>query len=291
MPSLYLYVPTRGRVNMQLTLKNMPAKWRARTKIVCPKSEAREHVKNWPDVAAIVHQPDPDMSIAQKRKWIFEDAAKRGIEKIMMLDDDLSFCPRHEIVPSFAGFQKKSHARDWREHLQKDPEASGLYKSSDPEDQKIDLAFRKVEAALDRYRHGGLGPRLMNNAFGCEFSLNKRCMYAIAFHTPTVLKYCTLGRIEHREDFDLTLQLMKKGFENFRYEMCVVEQYEGYNAAGGASDERSMKASNADAYKLARLHPGFVKVKEKDYLVSTPRVEVVVRWQNAAELGKTGLIG
>lgn len=287
---LHIYIPTRGRVNNQLTLRNMPAVWRGRATIVCPINEIVHHKRNWPGVK-ILKQPDPDMSIAQKRKWIFEYAHKNGHEKIMMMDDDLSFCPRHNYFPQFAGFQKDSHSKDWREFRKERPDASGLYKSSDPEDKKIDLAFRKVTAALDRYRHGGLGPRLMNQEFGCEFSLNKRCMYAIAFHVPTVIKHCKLGRIEHREDFDLTLQLMKAGFENFRYEMCVVEQYEGYNAEGGASEERSMKASNADAYKLARLHPGLVKVKMKDYLVSVPRVEVVIRWQNAAELGKTGLVG
>jgi hypothetical protein len=289
MSNLHLYIPTRGRVNIQLTMKNMPLAWRKRTTIICPKEEVKEHTANWPDTY-IIEQPDPKMSIAQKRKWIFELADRRGDEKIMMLDDDLSFCPRHKHVMQFAGFQQGT-AKDWRAYREKDPEASGLYKSSDPEDQKIKRAFNQIEYMLDHYPHGGFGPRLMNQEMWGEFMLNRRSMYANAYHVPTVMMYCTLGRIEHREDFDYTLQLMKKGFENAVYCWCVVEQYEGYNAAGGASMERSMKASNADAYKLARLHPGFVKVKQKDYLVSTPRMEVVIRWQNAIELGKTGLIG
>jgi hypothetical protein len=287
--TLHLYIPTRGRVNLQLTLKNMPKEWRRRTTVVCPKGEMRQHLTNWPEVR-VIKQPDDDMTIAQKRAWIFRTANGLGQQKIMMLDDDLSFCPRHKHVKQFAGFQKGT-AKDWRAYREKDPEASGLYKSSDPQDDKISLAFLRIDAMLDTYRHGGLGPRLMNQEMWGEFMLNRRVMYACAYHVPTVIKHCQLGRIEHREDFDYTLQLMKKGFENAIYCWCVVEQYEGYNAEGGASLERSMKASNADAYKLARLHPGFVKVKQKDYLISTPRVEVIIRWQNAIQLGKTGLIG
>jgi TET-associated glycosyltransferase-like protein len=284
-----LYIPTRGRVNMQLTLQNMPEVWRKQTCIVCPADEVKQHVKNWP-TSEVTQQPDPKMSIAQKRKWIFELAARRKQDKIMMLDDDLSFCPRHKYVKQFAGFQKGT-AKDWRAYREKDPEASGLYKCSDPEDPKIDLAFTRIDKMLDTYRHGGFGPRLMNQEMWGEFMLNRRSMYANAYHVPTVMAHCKLGRIEHREDFDYTLQLMKKGFENAIYCWVVVEQYEGYNAEGGASLERSIKASNADALKLARLHPGLVKTKQKDYLISVPRVEVVIRWQNAIQLGKTGLIG
>jgi len=289
MSGMRLYIPTRGRVDIQLTLQNMPEAWRKRTTIVCPKDEMHAHLKNWPSCACIM-QPDPKMSIAQKRAFIFKTAAGLKQEKIMMLDDDLSFCPRHEYVKQFAGFQKGT-AKDWRAYREKHPEASGLYKCSDPEDPKIDLAFRRIESMLNTYRHGGFGPRLMNQEMWGEFMLNRRSMYANAYHVPTVIKHCKLGRIEHREDFDYTLQLMKKGFENAIYCWVVVEQYEGYNAEGGASLERSMKPSNADAYKLARLHPGLVKVKQKDYLVSTPRAEVVIRWQNAIQLGKTGLVG
>jgi hypothetical protein len=212
---------------MQLTLKNMPEKWRERTTLVCPKEEATKHMINWPDVICVV-QPDPKMTIAQKRKWIFETAAKRKHEKIMMLDDDLSFCPRYEHPKEFEGYQEKVSGT-WKKYLQEHPEAAGLYKCSDPN--------------------------------------------------------------ETREDIDLTLQLLKKGFENAIYVWCPVEQYELYGAEGGASLERTMVGSNKDAYKLAKLHPGLVKVVKKDYLVSTPRYEVVCQWEKAAQLGKNEFLG
>jgi hypothetical protein len=289
MRGLQLYIPTRGRVNMQLTLKNMPEKWRERTTLVCPKEEATKHMINWPDVICVV-QPDPKMTIAQKRKWIFETAAKRKHEKIMMLDDDLSFCPRYEHPKEFEGYQEKVSGT-WKKYLQEHPEAAGLYKCSDPNDPKIDLAFTRIEQMLDDYHHGGLGPRLMNNNLPGEFMLNKRAIYATAYRVSTVLKHATLGRIETREDIDLTLQLLKKGFENAIYVWCPVEQYELYGAEGGASLERTMVGSNKDAYKLAKLHPGLVKVVKKDYLVSTPRYEVVCQWEKAAQLGKNEFLG
>lgn len=274
---------------MQLTLKNMPAKWQKRTTVVCPKDEVMSHTKNFPNVTYIA-QPDPKMTIAQKRKWIFELAARRKDEKIMMLDDDLSFCPRYEHPKEFEGYQEKV-SRTWRDYLEEHPEAAGLYKCSDPNDPKIDLAFTRIEQMLDDYHHGGLGPRLMNNNLPGEFMLNKRAIYASAYRVSTVLKYAKLGRIETREDMDLTLQLLKKGFENAIYVWCPVEQYELYGAAGGASDERTMERSNKDAYRLAKFHPGLVRVVKKDYLVSTPRIEVVCAWEKAAKDGKNEFLG
>lgn len=289
MSKLHLYIPTRGRVNMQLTLKMMPAEWKKRTTIVCPRDEVRQHTAYWP-TCHVIAQPDSKMTIAQKRKWIFELAHKRGDEKIMMLDDDLSPCPRYNHPKEFAGFQT-DNARAWKNYCEKHPDAGALYKTANPEDPETSRAFARVEQALDKYHHVGIAPRLMSNAVSGEFSLNKRMIYALGYRVPTVLKYVKLGRIEHREDMDVCLQLLKKGFENAVYYWCVFEQYEGYAAAGGASLERDMRESNRDAYKLARFHPGLVKAVVKDYKISVPRVEVICYWQKAAADGKNPFLG
>jgi hypothetical protein len=230
------------------------------------------------------------MTIAQKRKWIFKYASETQREKIMMLDDDLSPCPRYNHPKEFAGFQT-DNARVWRDYCVAHPDAGSLYKTADPEDKETARAFERVEQALDTYHHVGIAPRLMSNNISGEFQLNKRMIYALGYRVSTVLKHAKLGRIEHREDMDLCLQLLKKGFENAVYYWCVFEQYEGYNAEGGANLERSMKASNADAYKLAKLHPGLVKAVVKDYKVSVPRVEVICYWERAAKDGKNPFLG
>ena len=289
---LALYIPTRGRVDNQITLGNIPKEWLHRTILVCPKSEARAHAKNWPMVA-VVAQPDSVKTIADKRKWIFENADS---EKILVMDDDLSFCLRRTTLKSFAGYGSSSTDKRWAEAKKKTPGVDGLVKLTDGQhDAKVGAIFTATERMLTEYAHGGIGPRLMNNMRGWEFTTNMRVMYALAYHVPTVLKHCELGRITTREDFDYTLQLMRAGFENAVYTWACVEQYTGYNAPGGASDERTIARSNSDAKLLARLHPGLVRIAEKEYKaswdknaseISRKRIEVVISWAKAVQQGK-----
>src|SRR6516225_6463283 len=88
-----IIIPTRGRTNQQITLQSLPGEWRERTTIVCPKIEAFK-LGLLDNRVEIVIQPDPNWTIAQKRKWIIEESYRAGQEKILMLDDDLSFATR-----------------------------------------------------------------------------------------------------------------------------------------------------------------------------------------------------
>jgi hypothetical protein len=40
----------------------------------------------------------------------------------------------------------------------------------------------------------------------------------------------------------------------------TVNDQRQYDAPGGATNERTIERSDADAYELARLHPGYVRV-------------------------------
>jgi len=101
----------------------------------------------------------------------------------------------------------------------------------------------------------------------------------LGYNVPIVKRECELGRIETREDMDYTLQLLRKGFPNIVFfNLCVDQKY---NSPGGASLERTVESSNADAEKLATLHPGFVRITEKKYKSSLPRKEVVCSWKKA----------
>jgi hypothetical protein len=279
MSELMLYVPTRGRVERQLTISNLPDEWKKRTIIVCPRSEIRDHQRNHRGIMGITVQPDDDMSIAQKRAWLLRTTK---FEKIMMLDDDLRFCHRQQAPKKFAGYGPHSIA-EWKKFMTKNPGVQSL-DTLTPDDPRTSMMFEKIEEMLDDYRHGGIGPRQMNQAMPGEWNVNFRAMYALAYHVPTVRKHCKLGRIEHREDFDYTLQLFLAGFENAIYTWGALDQL--YNTAGGASLERTIEASNKDAEKLARWFPGIVRVKEKQYLKSLPRKEVIVAWKVAAERGQ-----
>jgi hypothetical protein len=208
----------------------------------------------------VAPQPDPAWRIHEKRAWILEHWFAEGFDKIIMLDDDLRFATR-------------MNENDW--HLK--------------EIQGNDLAaeFNRIEEKLGpEFPHVGFGQRQGNNQLeevGWR-SPGKMC-YALGYYLPTVLKECVLRRIALREDMELSLQLLVKGYPNAVWQTTVVDQ-RGYDWPGGTKDERTVEISNAEAKKLADLFPNYVSTVERAYKSSVPRVEVVVQWKKALEDGQ-----
>src|SRR5262245_48041327 len=110
---MQIVIQTRGRTHQQLTLQSLPSELRKRTTLVCPKREASGLYRLYPDVEIVV-EPYPNMKLAQKREWIVHEWFKCGYDKILLLDDDLSFATRiseddwhlrtiqgEELIPEF----------------------------------------------------------------------------------------------------------------------------------------------------------------------------------------------
>jgi hypothetical protein len=113
-----------------------------------------------------------------------------------------------------------------------------------------------------------------------------RMMLALGYYLPVVMREAELGRIETREDMDVALQLLRRGHPNAVCHTFVVGQEgAGYAASGGCTGQRTTEASNRDAHRLAELHPGYVRVVERDYKSSVPRAEVVCSWAKALRDG------
>lgn len=256
-----IIIPTYRRVNAQLTFWDLPQCWRARTTFVVDERDAKSLRFRWPRLEGngtrIEVVPGCVETIAQKRAWILETTPH---ERIVMMDDDLRFAVRKE---TFGG------------------DDVGLVKAGH---QEIDHFLCLLNEKLHEVPHAGFSARQGNNRLPPGWRGPARMMYVLGYHVPTVRKHCELGRIETREDFDYALQLLRAGFNNAVTSSICVDQK--YNAAGGASTERSVERSNADADRLAELHPGLVKVVEKPYKTSLPRREVVVQWKKAFEDSK-----
>jgi hypothetical protein len=254
---MQIVIPTRGRTNQQLTLSFLPRELRKRTTLVCPEQEDFQLACLYRD-GEIVVQPDANWTIARKRKWIMEEWYGAGYERILMFDDDLSFSTRVSET-------------DWR--------------LRPIEGEELGAEIQRLEDKLGpEYPHVGFGPRQGNNRLPGGWKTPSRMMYSLGYYLPIDVRECELGRIETREDMDVTLQLLRKGYPNAVWHTTVNDQRQ-YSAPGGATDERTMERSNADAYKLAELHPGYVSVVDKDYQASVPRKEVVCQWQKALKDG------
>ena len=253
-----IVIPTRGRTNQQLTLQSLPHELRKRTTIVCPKREAVRLSYLYEDVKIVV-QPDPNWTIARKREWIMRAWLEAGYDKIIMLDDDLLFSTRAST-----------------DH----PRLRGIT------GEALVSEFKRIEEKLGpEFPHVGFGQRQGNHLLPAGWKSPGKMCYALAFYLPIVVRECQFDLVEVREDMCVSLQLLLKGYPNAIWTETVVDQ-RGYDAPGGASDERTVEISNAEATKLAELFPGYVSVVQRDYKASVPRYEVVVQWKRALEDGQ-----
>jgi hypothetical protein len=255
-----IIIPTRGRVNNQLTLSQFPRELRELTTIICPK---KEHfaISGMDTGEEVLAQPESVTTIARKRAWIMQDLCKeRGWDKILMLDDDLRFATRIS-------------EGDW--HLR---EVKG--KELIPDIERI------RDKLGDEFPHVGFGVRQGNNRLTeVGWKTPGKMCYSLGYYLPVVLKEAHPFILETREDMILSLQLLLKGYPNAIWNTTVVDQKE-FGGTGGAAIERTMERSNDDAEKFAQLFPGYVSVVQKAYKSSIPRKEVMVQWVKALENGR-----
>jgi hypothetical protein len=254
---MQIVIPTRGRTDRQLTLESLPPKWRKRATLICPKLEAVRLAHLYPDVEIVI-QPDPTWKIAQVRHWIVQTWHQYGYDKILMLDDDLTFATR--ISADGTSLQTI-----WGEEL--------------------GAEIQRLEDKLgSEFPHVGFAPRLFNNNAGAGWNLPERpqrMMYTLGYYLPIVAKECRCDLVDLREDFCVTLQLLLKGYPNAVWNTTVADNRET-NAPGGCSSYRTDELSEAEAWKLAALFPEYVRVEQRKY----GRPEVRVEWKQALKHGQ-----
>lgn len=195
------------------------------------------------------------------RQWIGRHAAEHNSPKFLMLDDDIVF------------YRRKS------------PDAFNL-RYVKPEE------FTGVVEIIDHllnngYGHVAISPREGNNRLdepNGYYTENTRYSRAQAFRTADFLA-CEHGRVQFMEDFDINLQLLRRGIPN----AVIYSWAQGQkmtNATGGCSTFRTHAVHDEDVQKLIQYHPEFVRPRLKtnktggDFGV---RTEVTISWKKAFE--------
>lgn len=250
-----IYIPTRGRIEQQLTIQRIPDAAKGKIFLVAPRKEAKKLERNWE--VPVIAQPDEVQTISQKRAWIIEQCRS---ERMFMLDDDLRFCLRRSFEsPSIL--------------------------TVTPDDEEANRQWNNLELALEHYAHAGLAARMGAQEKKHTWHFCTRMMYVLGYQT-RIIQECDLGRINTREDMDYTLQLFAKGYRNVVNYRLVVDQT--FDKPGGMRGERTIEKSNKDAYRLKKLHPGVdIKIEEKAYTHSVPRKEVRIDWKKAYNKDKS----
>lgn len=261
-----ILIPTYRRTGNQATFNNLPPEWKKETVMVVDEQDAAE-LKQRPEFEGIDFwiRPPHIKGIAQKRKWMFENILE---EKICMMDDDLSFEVRTGIKPE----ERK--------------EGEQLTRAANTDD--LHYWLHELSKKLDTYAHAGFSVRRHNDKLPSGWFENSRVQCVLGFRPEVVRQNCELGRIELREDFDYTLQLLKKGFPNAICSEILFSQQ--INAPGGVSTYRTTEYNNEEARRLEQFHPGLVKAINRKYVTQNKsdfgeRIEVICYWKKAYEQG------
>lgn len=258
-----IYVPSKGRHTSVADgpLADLPA---SILTYVVPEEEWDDYRRVLPPETSIMTTTREYAGIARTRRFIGETAHRDGYDTFIMLDDDIRFLVR-----------RGSH--DWRLRGTEITEAM--------------MCMDQVERLLRAgFAHVGVSAREGNNRIGVGgmftlYAENTRTLRALAYRTKDFLSV-EHGRVEVMEDFDVNLQLLRRGRPNANVGFWAQGQ-KMTNAPGGCSTYRSHEVHERSAHRLAELHPGLVRLRQKQNKTDRDgfgtRTEVTISWKKAYE--------
>lgn len=251
---MLIYIHTAGRPERQTTFKSFTPALMERTRLVVQAHEYKEYIR--PGYPTLMVLPKNITKLSPTRQWILENAETN---KLVMMDDDLTFSYRKL--------------------------ASGV-KLLKGNSESIERMFNVLELTLNEYVHAGISAREGNNRIETPSKDVGRMMRLLAYDREKVLSSgCRFDRLETKQDFDLTLQLLRKGMPN-RVWYDYAHNQPGSNNAGGCSVYRTQEVMNRCAHELEGLHPDYVTVVDKTTKTSWgggTRTDVRIAWKKAYE--------
>jgi hypothetical protein len=250
-----IVIPSSGRSSKQTTLEQLPNELLRVTKLAIPNNETPSY-RSWGALAPLWYVPSTVKGISGTRKYLMETCQTRYLA---MIDDDMTFAYRPDM-------------------------ASPKLVSLEPQSKMITELFEYWRLLLDKYAHVGLSARQGNNRETEDVAECRRMFNTYMYDLEQVRQAgVEAGRLPVMEDFDLTLQMLRKGLPNAMiYRWCWNQG--GSNLPGGCSQYRTTAMQSQAAERLAELHPGFVKVvkkQTKNWQGMEERTDVVVYWSKA----------
>lgn len=255
-----IYIPTRGRANKQTFYDNLPAKTMSECVFVCKKE----------DLPRIGQHDDPAGQWAKEPAWVKNCADARAFA-LMHFHDTEEFGPYAAIVDDdvYLSVRRDDDPTKFRRALPTD------YADA-------------VQDMEDRLRLGYAHVTLMSREGANRRQVDEECTRAFRIHAYNVevlrREKVDFRRCPVKEDFDTTLQLLRKGYKNIA--ICdYVHDDAGSQAPGGCSIYRDAAMLTKAANDLAAFHPGFVKVVQKPDKGTWggARTDVVISWKKAYE--------
>lgn len=240
---------TRGRVDNQVTLSQMPSMYQNLTTLLVYPEEYDEHKERYGSICNVRACPDEVRGIAKRREW----AAKNLSESVIQwqLDDDLTFCKA----------KRDGMDGSWP-----------FLKFTAMEDEDWHELFKDIHTACDvGFKVGGLGQRISPAGIG-DFpgSANSRVYTNTWFDFRTINpnSFDWVGSEWNDdeflpEDFHIQCQMVKSGIPilNFNKWGSAGNKTQ---AAGGCATTRTTENHNRGMIKFADVWSECATLRWKD---------------------------
>ena len=203
------YILSAGRPNTQPTWEALPQSVRDFTRVVIQQKERElygEFIEEFPDNYLIL--PVDIDRISPTRQYLLDHCQS---EKLIMLDDDLTFSYRKTL---------------------------SSVKLTPQTPQEVERMFSDINYTLDSYSHVAVSTREGNNRVQESVKEVGRALRFHAMVAPVVRQNARFDRIEFKQDFDYTLQMLRAGYPNLIFYNYAHNQ-PGSNKPGGCSTYRS----------------------------------------------------
>lgn len=249
-----LYVQTYGRVNQQPTANFLLQHDIPFTMVV---QEREAHLyENWQALGVELEVlPDHVRDLAHTREY---QAYNPKTRYFVWMDDDLKF------------FTRKTDSIYLRP-IETNAEAGALFKEL--------YGWLK-----DGIPHVSVSMREGNNRIPEHYSEVMRMCRVLGYDSKVLHNLrVQIRRTKCREDFDLTLQLLRAGYPN-RVTFKYAQNQKGSNTQGGCSVYRDDPLLAWSAHKLAKIHRPYVKVVRKQTKTAwggKKRFDVQIQWKKA----------
>lgn len=256
-----IIIPSSGRPDRQPTLEQI-ARAGLKPVLVVQLHEFEVYFARWGHLAMVVPLPAHITTIAPTRQFILEHVG--DCDRFCMVDDDLWFYTRREDDPTKLTELTPFALR-----------------------QGFDTLDDLLKPDMVRHvAHAGFAAREGANRNTDEFLYNTRIMRVLAYRRSTLVdENIRFDAVEVMEDFHVALSLLEKGYGNIVANNWCHNQA-GSGAQGGCSAWRTPELQARAAHRLAELHPGLVRVVEKETKTAWGggvRTDVVVQWKKAFE--------
>ena len=257
-----IYITTLGRLRDQKTLMNLPPALRLSVVLVVQDHEYRAHADRYGSLVREVRALPPEVrTLGPTRRAVHGWAEDR---KICMLDDDLDFYVR--VNPA-----------DW--HL------------TTPDEDTLEGMFQEVAQKLDDYAHVGVSGREGNNRVPHYGVVNTRYMRLLSYRTDAPFHPADVvhGRIDGMSDFDVNLQMLRRGRASYVFYRYAQGQ-SGTQTPGGCALNRTLATHEAEVDFMVREHAPHVRKRLKQNKGGGEfgtRPEVTIMWKDAYEEGAT----